>query len=223
MFDTSTATHEPSAYTGPERRSADHAPMTRWLARMLDETHHGMLLVTPYGELRHANQAAREELVRGHSLRRSGPEILAAERDQQGTLLQALAEGGRSRRRLITLGSGTLALPIAVVPLGDGVLRTETLVLLVLGRRQSQEALTLDFYARTQGLTSAEARVLQSLCDGLRPKEVARRFDVAVSTVRTQISSIRAKTQTASIRDLVDRVSTLPPIGPTVRSLATTQ
>ena len=54
--------------------------------------------------------------------------------------------------------------------------------------------------------------MLQALCDGLRPKEVARRCEVAVSTIRTQISSIRTKTQTASIRDLVSRVSVLPPI-----------
>lgn len=220
MFEALTTSREPSTYIGPERRSVISAPMTRWLTRMLDETQHGMLLVTPYSEVRHANKAARDELTRGHSLRVSGGEILAAERDQHGALLQALAEGGRSRRRLITLGSGANALPIAVVPLGEGDPHAEGLVLLLLGRRQGQEALTLDFYARTQGLTRAEARVLQSLCDGLRPKEVARQFDVAVSTVRTQISSIRAKTQTASIRDLVSLVSALPPITSAMRTLA---
>lgn len=220
MFDTATTSHWPNAYTGPERRSTAPSPMTRWLARMLDETQHGMLLITPYGRLRHANHAARDELARGQSLRLAGEEILATHRDQQGVLLQALAEGRHCRRRLITLGTGDQALPVAVVPMGDGDPRAEALVLLVLGRRQGHEALTLDFYARTQGLTSAEARVLQSLCDGLRPKEVAQRFDVAVSTVRTQISSIRAKTQTASIRDLVSKVGTLPPITPTMRPLA---
>ena len=92
------------------------------------------------------------------------------------------------------------------------------LVLLVLGRRQSCEALTVDFFARTQGLTSAEAKVLQALCDGLRPKEAARRLGVAVSTIRTQISSIRTKTQTTSIRDLVSRVTALPPITPAMKS-----
>ena len=63
--------------------------------------------------------------------------------------------------------------------------------------------------------------MLQALCDGLRPKDAARQFGVAVSTIRTQISSIRTKTQTASIRDLVFRVTTLPPITLAMKTLLT--
>jgi DNA-binding CsgD family transcriptional regulator len=208
-------------YQGPERRTRP-APITRWLARMLDEMDHGMLLVTPSGALRHANQPARQELALGSSLVWAGGAVHTARREQQGLLMQALADTGRGRRCLLGLGEAGQSLSVAVVPLGqdgpesgpDG----EALVLLVLGKRQSCETLTVDFFARTQGLTAAEARVLQALCDGLRPKEVARRCEVAVSTVRTQISSIRTKTQTASIRDLVSRVTALPPITPAMKT-----
>jgi len=198
-------------YLGPERRNSA-APMTRWLSRMLDEMDHGMLLITPSGTLRHANQPARSELARGWTLGLSNGGVHASQRDQQGGFTAALAEAGRGRRRLVTLGTNGHALSMALVPMGSDGIDTEALVLLVLGKRQSCEALTVDFFARTQGLTNAEARVLQALCDGQRPKDVARQFDVAVSTVRTQISSIRTKTQTASIRDLVSRVTALPPI-----------
>ena len=210
FFSTATRPTDGS-YQGPERRTSP-APITRWLARMLDEMDHGMLLLTPSGALRHANQPARQELGLGASLVWAGGAVHAARREQQGILMQALVDAGRGRRCLLGLGEPGQSLSVAVVPLGDDGPDGEALVLLVLGKRQSCEALTVDFFARTQGLTAAEARVLQALCDGLRPKEVARRCEVAVSTIRTQISSIRTKTQTASIRDLVSRVTVLPPI-----------
>lgn len=209
---------ERGIYLGPERR-ATAAVMTHWLARMLDEMDHGMVLVTPAGALRHANQPARRELASGTSLRQLEGGVQAAHRDQQGGLTQALAEAGRGRRRLLTLGCNEHALPVAVVPMGDDGRASEPLVLLVLGKRQSCEGLTVDFFARTQGLTGAEARVLQALCNGLRPKEMARQFEVAVSTIRTQISSVRTKTQTASIRELVSRVTALPPITHAMKSV----
>ncbi|MBL0728985.1 helix-turn-helix transcriptional regulator [Piscinibacter sp. HJYY11] len=202
-------------YTGPERRSAP--PTARWLARMLDEMDHGMLLLAPDGTLHHANQPARLELARHDTLQLFGSRVQAARREQQGSLLGALADAGHGRRRLLMLGQGAM-LPVAAVPLNEGSRESDVMVLLLLGKRQNCAGLTVDFYAHTHGLTVAEARVLQALCGGLRPKEVARQFDVAVSTVRTQISSIRHKTQTASIRDLVERVSTLPPIASRMRS-----
>lgn len=203
-------------YTGPERRSAPQ-PTSRWLARMLDEMDHGMLLVAPDGTLHHANQPGHLELTRGDTLHSIGQRVHAARREQQGSLLGALADAGHGRRRLLMLGDGQ-ALPVAAVPLNEGTREDDVMVLLVLGKRKACPGLTVDFFAHTHGLTSAEARVLQALCGGLRPKEVARQFDVAVSTVRTQISSIRHKTQTVSIRDLVERVSTLPPIASRMRS-----
>ena len=42
--------------------------------------------------------------------------------------------------------------------------------------------------------------------------EVARQQGVAVSTVRTQIGSIRAKTGAGSISELVRQVAVLPPL-----------
>jgi DNA-binding CsgD family transcriptional regulator len=174
---------------------------------------HGMLLLTAQGTLRHANQPARQELARGSSLRLCpGEQVLAAQSDQQSVFNLAFADAQRGKRRLLTLGHNAHALSVALIPMGADTQGSEALVLLVLGKRQSCETLTVDFFARAQGLTNAEAKVLQALCDGLRPKEAARQFGVAVSTIRSQISSIRTKTQTASIRDLVGRVMTLPPI-----------
>ena len=46
----------------------------------------------------------------------------------------------------------------------------------------------------------------------MRPNEIASRAGVAVSTVRTQIGSIRSKTGATSIRELVRQVAVLPPL-----------
>jgi len=208
-----------AAYAGPERRrSAGPQPQARWLACMLDEMDHGMLLVDGRGCLHHANQPARRELAEATCLIADNRQIRAADPMQQGLLLTALGDARRGRRRLVDLGAADSPLPVAVVPLGDAQGDEPGLVLLVLGKRRGCESLTVDFFARTQGLTAAEARVLHALCKGRRPKEVAREHDVAISTVRTQISSIRTKTQTASIRELVHRVVALPPMAPALRA-----
>lgn len=221
MLDTCLRSETPGAstYAGPERRATATPPLARWLALMLDEMDHGMLLVTPHGRLRHANEPARHELAGAERLLLADGTVRAAQPRQCAELAHALAEASRGRRHLVWVGQPERHLSVAVVPLPDDRQGGEPLVLLVLGRRPQADTLTLDFYARTQGLTDAEARVLRALCSGLGPKQVANEFDVAVSTVRTQISSIRHKTRTTSIRDLIGRIATLPPITMTMRSM----
>jgi DNA-binding CsgD family transcriptional regulator len=209
---------EKRSYAGPERRLG-RGSMARWLALMLDEMDHGLILVNAAGELRHANQRARQELARGDCMLLAQGRVQSNRCEEQASFTQALFDASRGRRCLLSLGQTGSALPVAVVPMPAEHDGDEPLALLTLGKRHSCETLTVDFFARKQGLTGAEANVLQALCSGLRPKEVARQFGVAVSTVRSQISSIRTKTQTASIQDLVNRVAVLPPITPAMKSL----
>jgi DNA-binding CsgD family transcriptional regulator len=197
-------------YLGPERRAA--CP-SQWLVRMLDEADHGMVLVGHGGRLRHANRAAREELAGEQSLKVEAGRVQPAQADQVADFRQALVDASHGRRRLVWLGESPALLPVASVPLNNQS-GGDAAALLLLGRRSTRDTLSLDFFARSQGLTAAEGRVLQALCDGLRPKEVAVQTGVAVSTVRTQISSIRQKTRTASIGELLRLVSALPPISP---------
>ena len=93
-------------------------------------------------------------------------------------------------------------------------------VLLVLGKRQVCGQLAVQWFARVHGLTPAETRVLESLCNGLEPREVAQLNHVGLATVRTQIGSIRAKTGADSIRSLVGQVAKLPPMVSSLRAAA---
>jgi DNA-binding CsgD family transcriptional regulator len=90
----------------------------------------------------------------------------------------------------------------------------------VLGKRSVCEQLSVQGYARAVSLTPAETRVLELLCNGVQPTAIAVQQGVAVSTVRTQIGSIRAKTGANSIRELVRQVAVLPPLVGALRGSA---
>lgn len=191
------------------------------LMRLLEEIDYGMLLVDAGGALRYANQLGLRELRGGGPLHLLQGSLRAGAPAEHDALLRALAEAQRGRRRLFTAGHNGAAVSIAVVPMPSGDdAGAETLVLLVFGKRHASDTLTIDFYARTHGLTGAEMTVLKAICGGLQPKDVAREQGVAISTVRSHICSIRTKTQTGSIRELVNRVAVLPPITPVVKPAA---
>lgn len=213
------------SYRGPERRSAA-SQGSRWLALMLDEIDYGMVLIAESGQVLHVNHAARAELEGDHPLALQGREIRARLPKDVAPLADALQAAQRGLRRLLTLGGREHPLQVAVVPLGtmaptavSGGSQPQA-TLLLLGKRRVCEHLSVQWFARTHALTPAETRVLEALCQGLDPREVAEQFGVGLATVRTQIGSIRAKTGSESIRDLVRRIAVLPPMVSTLRAAA---
>ena len=74
----------------------------------------------------------------------------------------------------------------------------------------------LCFFARSHSLTAAEENVLGILCQGYSAPQTARQLKVAVSTVRSHVRSLCAKTRSSGVRDLVSRVAMLPPVAPTL-------
>ena len=196
------------------------------LRGMLDEIDYGLLLVTASGELRYANQLARQELGSDGPLQTTGPTLRTRAEAELGRLQGALTEAARGRRTLVTLGYNGHALLVAVIPMGtdegSGHGAGEQLALLVFSKRASCAALTVDFYARSNHLTAAESTVLLRLSEGLAPKEIAQAHGVALSTVRSQITSIRTKTQTGSIGELARRVAALPPFAPALKAALST-
>ena len=85
-----------------------------------------------------------------------------------------------------------------------------SLALLVFPKRQLCDTTTLTLFARDSGLTGTEGLVLAMVCKGLRPSEIATSHGVQVCTVRSQLRSIRQKTASDSLRELVEKVSVLP-------------
>ena len=203
-------------YRGPERRQTPSLAQRR-LAQMLDEIDYGMLLLTDETRVLHINKAARRDLDAQHPLQLLGHELRARLSHDVLPLREALAAAaGRGMRRLVRLGDELERTTVAVVPLepvvSDNAPDMGHAVLVVLGKRQVCEALTVDWFARSHGLTIAETAVLRGLCADCTPQEIAAQQGVKLATIRTQIGSIRIKTGATSIRALVRQVAVLPPL-----------
>lgn len=192
----------------------------RWLVRMLDVVDYGMLMVEDGIRVAFANQLARAELAEQHPLYLVGSELRARGERDMATLRQALSGAAcRGTQTMVTLtdpaGAGVV---VSVVPLrepGSGAA-----VLLVFGKRRVCDDLSSDVFGRQHALTAAETRVLKLLCAGRRPRAIAAALGVTLNTVRTQISSIRFKTGSRDIGDVVHRVARLPPLACLVRRSA---
>lgn len=199
-------------YGGPERREASSLAW-QWMVAAFDEVDYGMLLLDENGHTLHVNHAARDELDERHPLVRIGRELRARQaRDAQPLALALQAAATRGLRRLLTLGEGTHQVGVSVVPLGALGRDRRTAILVILGKRRVCAELAVQGFARCHGLSPGETLVLTSLCHGARPAEIAAERGVAMSTVRSQIGSIRVKTGAESIRALVRQVAVLPPL-----------
>lgn len=183
---------------------------------MLDEIDYGMLLVNADAQVLHVNRAAHHELDGGYPLQLLGRMLRAHHPQDVAPLYDALAAAQRGLRQLLTLGEGEHRVSVSVVPLpsneGAAAARPPLTTLLVLGKRQRCTQRSVQGFARSMMLTPTETRVLELLCAGVRPTDIASRQGVAVSTVRTQIGSIRSKTGAGSIRELVRQIALLPPL-----------
>jgi DNA-binding CsgD family transcriptional regulator len=105
------------------------------------------------------------------------------------------------------------SLSVAVVPLRGETSPHGAMLGLFLSRTAVCDSLMLCFFARTHGLTNSEEQVLAILCQGYSAPEVATQLNVAVSTVRSHVRSMCAKTHSNGVRALVGRVAVLPPLG----------
>ena len=185
------------------------------LAMLMDELAHGVLVVSLSGKLLHANQAARHELARRRVAGAGGRLLQLLTPPDAHSLQQALLKAAQGKRSLITLSVGQgEALSLAVLPLGAQGSEHYGLAALMFARTSVCDALMLCFFARSHGLTPTEEHVLGILCQGYSAPQIATQMNVAVSTVRSHVRSLCAKTRSSGVRELVKRVAVLPPVAP---------
>jgi DNA-binding CsgD family transcriptional regulator len=187
------------------------------LALLLDELSHGIVIATVQGRMLQLNHAARHELRRQRVLTSQNDTLEALTPESSRTLHEALAKVVDGKRSLITLTADAGApLTIAIVPLKGEGSGESPLAALLFARDSICESLMLCFFARAHGLTSTEELVLGILSRGLSAPQIAAEMKVAVSTVRSHVRSLCAKTRSSGVRELVARVAVLPPVvGPT--------
>lgn len=181
------------------------------MAHILDELDVGVVVTDAAGHVRFANRSALRVCDRGAPCRIVQGIVKPAHEHEELAFARALRQAADGRRSLMTMEDGGTTRFMAFVPVRDDG-HAEPGVLLLLGRAQVCGALSVQFFARQYGVTTAESAVLSALCNGKSPRSIAEQRGIAVSTVRTQITRIRQKTGARSITDLLRVASTLPPL-----------
>lgn len=200
------------------------APNPEFAWRVLEEIDYGLILVDPDGRIQHANHLARHEFARARFLRIERGMVTSISSLQSDEVARGIRHAARGRRQMLSLRHGAERLSVACVPLFQPYEGESASVLLMLARRTGTQNLAVSFFAREHRLSPTEEAVLRSLCDGLDVQDIATAHGVCESTVRTQVRSLRDKTDSSSIRQMVQRVAALPPVVPCgLRGAATAQ
>jgi DNA-binding CsgD family transcriptional regulator len=186
------------------------------LALLMDEFAYGVVIVRTDGRLLHANQAAHHELGRRRVLGLRQHVVAACVAEDAAILHDAIARAASGKRSMITLAGEGPSLTLVVLPLNsEGASRPHSAAL-IFARATVCDSLMLGFFARSHGLTRTEEQVLDILCQGYSAPDIAAQLNVAVSTVRSHVRSLCAKTRSSGVRELVNRVAVLPPVGPSL-------
>jgi DNA-binding CsgD family transcriptional regulator len=189
------------------------------LALLMDELAYGIVVTSLENRVLHANKAARLELARGRVLAVQDQLLHSGAADNEKILQEALAKVAQGKRSLITLvAADGFRLTTAVIPLRPDHPGAAARAALMFSRASVCDPLMLCFFARSYALTATEELVLGILCQGYSAPLAAAQLKVAVSTVRSHIRSLCAKTRSSGVRELVNRVAVLPPVAPTLRN-----
>jgi DNA-binding CsgD family transcriptional regulator len=181
-------------------------------AALIDHIGLALIVCDASGQVHFANAAAQAELAEGSMLWLEGEQLACRGDEARAQLTAALqSTGARRRRQLLALTDGRDRVMASVIPLpAHGV--GAPLVMLLLGQRGPCSELGLQMLAGLHGLTPAEQRVLAALLHDRSPRDIARAVGVAISTVRSQVSSIRQKLGVRGITGLVLRAAEVPPM-----------
>lgn len=206
-------THHPESVTGLFSQGLDAS----LAMKVLDEIDHGVMVLDAHGRVCHANHLARHELAGQRLIMSHGGVLLGTNGELSEQLQMALEHALRGQRRLLLLKDGERELSLAFVPLGSSLQAEPPSVLVLVSRQNACDNLSVRMYARSQNLSPSEEAVMMALCRGLTIPEIAESHGVAQSTVRSQIKALREKTGSSSIRHLLQRLNSLPPMVPALR------
>lgn len=187
------------------------------LLRMLDEIDYGVLVMDDKGRIQHTNHLARHELASARLVVSRGSGLMGINPDHTALIQQGLDLALRGQRKLVLLEEGDHELSLAFIPLSHPLESESPTVLVLMQRQSTSDNLAVRMFARSKGLSPSEESVMIGLCRGLGVPDIAREHGVAESTVRSQVKSLREKTGCCSIRKLMQRVNSLPPVVPALR------
>lgn len=187
----------------------------------VDSLDFGVAFIDAAGHMRHANSAASALAQKLWPERAVGIKNIlklpAVHPVKQLIRNAACGAGGAVKLQTTDtanrLTCHAVAIAIAVANPGisvAGTVRSSVLLLLVDSDRRPDAA--AEFLSKAFLLTKCESRLLPLLIKGLAPAEIAHALKLKLPTVRSQLSSVFAKTNTARQQDLMALASAMPPI-----------
>ena len=187
---------------------------TDLLGLLVDELAHGVMIANTQGWIPHANRAALSALQRSVGLATTHGGLKLRSVSDHHRLMLALVKAASGQRSMIRLDYAGGSTSVAVVPLYRQSAGPCDRIALLLSREDARESSLLASFAHSHRLTRTEEQVLQLLCRCLSAPEIAVQMKVAVSTIRSHVRSLCAKTATHGVRQLINLVAALPALAP---------
>jgi DNA-binding CsgD family transcriptional regulator len=154
-----------------------------------------------------ANAEAKRTIALLYPKCRQGDDFCADDPESKA-LKKALAQAAfKSKRTLIEIKISDEPILVLLSPLYAA---NKGLVLVTFGTPVSVARASLNAFGSLYKLTSAELTVLEKFARGVKPARIAALQNVALSTVNTQLASLRAKTQTSSALELMAKLTKIP-------------
>ncbi|WP_342239132.1 helix-turn-helix transcriptional regulator [Inquilinus sp. OTU3971] len=200
------------------RRSPQAGAVLQDGLSVLDLLGIGLILVAPDRRVRHCNQAAEVLIAAGGAvgqdgegcLRFSSPEVTVALDRALGTIRLGLSRGLLDTQ-LLRRDGDRAPLRVRFVQLDPASVQVffagAAAMVLIEDPAISSAAARIESARAAYGLTAAELRVARRLIEGLTPTEIAAVDGVSPLTVRSQLKSIFAKTDTRRQAEVVRKLS----------------
>jgi DNA-binding CsgD family transcriptional regulator len=177
------------------------------LSTIFEHLAEGIAVVSAEGRLIFANAEAKRTIAILYSKCKLGGDFCADDAESK-TLKKALTQAAfKKKRSLLEIKVSNEPIQVLLSPL---LMTNRGLVLVTFGTPITMALASLKAFADLYRLTSAELNVLEKFARGVKPARIAALQCVALSTINTQLASIRAKTQTSSALELMAKLIKIP-------------
>jgi DNA-binding CsgD family transcriptional regulator len=177
------------------------------LLHALEGLSQGMALFTIHSRLLYANSAADLILNEAYWRRENGV-VGSSNLIEREAWFRALRLAVKNKNiSLLEMSRKEGSVFVATMPIqANG----EILVLANFGPLDLSPTAALQLFAKHHRLTGAEIGVLEKLAKGVKPAQIAALHRVKLSTINSQLATLRAKTGCASSNELLVKLSRLP-------------
>lgn len=198
-----------------------YAPASAMHVGALDALAFGIVVCDGNGRVAFANRSAEAMARNGSGLvlgnRKKGVAAIAASQSRRLlALLHDAACGGPGGVMQLTGRSGQAETLALVTPLPRNMrinrVAPAHYALLTLRPVWDSPSFSTEMLTALFGLSPAQAEIALAIFDGEDPETIAAKRNVAISTLRTHITEILARTGTKNQRDLVRLLALVPPV-----------